>query len=279
MRFTPKYTRGSLTTVDGARIDYVIMGEGSVPMVVIPGANDGLSTVGDSAASLARSYYKRLDKYRLLIIGRREPIPERFGVDRHAMDMLWAVNKLNWGPSVWEGISAGGFIALWAAIKGRNLVRGLILTSTAAYMNEAGRAVAEEWLELVAEERWKDLIWSSISYTCSGWRLWLYRLLRPLLGLFVRPQPYARTRMTRLIQELLRADARSILPYITCPALVIGGEDDRIVPAEAQREMAATLRNARLVLSPGCGHDSDRGNPIYEREVDRFVDEVMVVDN
>jgi pimeloyl-ACP methyl ester carboxylesterase len=255
-----------------------MMGNGPWPVVVVPGADDGLTTVGDAAAKLARRYRHRQEQYRLLILGRRQPIPDHYSVDQHAQDMIWAVKELGWGPAVWECLSVGGPVGQWVAIKGRNLVRGLILTSTCHYAGDASRTVIQSWLDLIAAERWKDMAWSGVAYTVHPSRQWLYRLIKPFTGFFFRPKPYARQRMTRLLQDSLKADTRSILPYITCPALVIGGEDDRIVPAGMQREMAGLLRNARLVICPGVGHASDRGNPAYDREVERFVAEVMAAD-
>jgi pimeloyl-ACP methyl ester carboxylesterase len=48
------------------------------------------------------------------------------------------------------------------------------------------------------------------------------------------------------------------LPYllggIRCPALVVWGANDRIVPLECGERYAASLRDARLEVIPECGH-------------------------
>jgi pimeloyl-ACP methyl ester carboxylesterase len=53
---------------------------------------------------------------------------------------------------------------------------------------------------------------------------------------------------------LTRRDARPVLPGITCPTIVIGGADDPWAPAESQREIAAAIPGAELLLIADCGH-------------------------
>ena len=77
--------------------------------------------------------------------------------------------------------------------------------------------------------------------------------------------------MWRVFESLFNLDNRPILPRISCPALVIGGEDDRVVPADVQREIVALIPESRLILYPGYGHSNDQESPDYARHVDLFV--------
>jgi pimeloyl-ACP methyl ester carboxylesterase len=67
-----------------------------------------------------------------------------------------------------------------------------------------------------------------------------------------------------------------ILPSINPPTMVIGGEDDRIIGAQIQREMAQLIPNSRLKLYPGYGHGNDQENPDYRVQVERFTKEVYL---
>src|SRR4029078_2336671 len=109
------FGRGTLRLADGSRIDWLQLGRGSLSVVVVPGIGDGLWTIGQSAPQLVWRYRRRFWSHRLLILGRRDPIPSRFGVEEHADDYLRAVERLGWGPSIWECISAGGPIGQCAA--------------------------------------------------------------------------------------------------------------------------------------------------------------------
>ena len=116
----PGYRKGSLRLSDGDRIPYLILGDGPVPVIFIPGAGDGLRTVTDAVLRLAFYFRKRLSNYRMLLLSRRQPIPRDFTVEQHADDCLWATERLGWEPSLVECNSAGEPIGQWVATKRRN---------------------------------------------------------------------------------------------------------------------------------------------------------------
>jgi pimeloyl-ACP methyl ester carboxylesterase len=51
-----------------------------------------------------------------------------------------------------------------------------------------------------------------------------------------------------------RPDSRPGLAAISCPTLVLVGDEDELTPPALAREMAAGIRGARLVVVPECGH-------------------------
>lgn len=261
-----------MITPDGDRISYVALGDGPVPVVLIPGAGDGLATVSDAARRVVFFYRKRAPRYRMLLLSRRQPVPRGFAVDRHADDCLWAMERLGWGPSLVECNSAGGPIGQWLAIKRPDLVRGLILSVSLHRMVAHTRAIVEHWIELARQGRWYELNKSSIEYTYRPETVEKYRPFLKALRLF--PSPRYPERMERILEGLLDLDNRPILPGIQCPALVIGGEDDKVIPAHVQREMAELIPNSHLKLYPGYGHGNDQENPDYERQVDAFVSSI-----
>ena len=52
-----------------------------------------------------------------------------------------------------------------------------------------------------------------------------------------------------------------LLGGVRAPALVVWGDDDRIVPRECGEQYAAALPNARLDIIPACGHFADLEQP------------------
>jgi pimeloyl-ACP methyl ester carboxylesterase len=265
----PRYEKGLLTTPDGDRVPYLTLGDGPVPVVLIPGAGDGLATASDAALRLAYFYRKRAHRYRMLLVSRRQPIPQGFTVEQHAGDYARAMESLGWGASVIECNSAGGPIGQWLAVRRPDLVRGLILSCTLHRTDPHTRAVLERWAELARQERWDELNRSSVEHTFRPQTVEKYRRFFPLVRLL--PRPRYPERLERILEGLLDLDNRPILPGIGHPALVIGGEEDRVIPAYVQREMAELIPNGRLKLYPGYGHGNDQENPDYERQVDAFV--------
>ena len=267
------FRRGTLRFEHGARMDWLQLGRGSLSAVVIPGAGDGLWTVGRSTMPMVWRYRQRFWSHRLLILGRREPIPSGFEVEDHAGDYLRAVERLGWGPSVWECISAGGPIGQCVARQRSDVVRGLILASTTHCLDERLRSVLDIWRDLVQARRWAELYWSMVVSNRRPATVAHYRLLKPLLRLL--PPPRSPQRLLRLLDGLANFDNSAILPDITCPTLVVGGEQDRIISADLQRAMARLIPNSRLVLYAGYGHAAPVGHPGYEGLTRSFMDEVL----
>jgi pimeloyl-ACP methyl ester carboxylesterase len=250
-------------------MQYVVLGDGPVPVVVIPAADDGLRMAGEAAPQLARSYRRRARTHRLLVLSRRQPIPEDYTWEQHTDDYIWALEQLGWGPTILECHSAGGPIGQWMAIKRPDLVRGLILSDTMHYPSEHTRAVVTHWRYLAREEKWAELQWSCVEYSFRPQTVARYRPRKSFLRML--PRPRHPERVVRIYDELLALDNRAVVPRIACPTLVIGGEEDNVVPADVHRAMAALIPNSRLVLYPGYGHGNSQENPDYEAQVTRFV--------
>jgi len=260
--------------VDGAQVPYIIVGEGPIQRVVIPGAGDGLSLVTDAAVNLAYFYRKQAERYRILVLSRRHPFPAGYSMEAQADDMISAIDRSGFSGAVVECNSAGGPVGQWIAVKRPDLVAGLVLSATFHRANPRTHAVVSEWLKMAEEKRWSDLTWSSIEYTFTPKTVRRYRMIRPLLRL-IAPPPKHPERVTNLFTALLDFDNRPILAQIDCPTLVIGGADDRVIPAEIQREMAELIPKAELKLYPGYGHGNDQENPAYMPALDAFIERVM----
>jgi 3-oxoadipate enol-lactonase len=265
-----RYSANYLTELDGARKPYVEIGDGPTPLVIVPGSADGLRTCVDVAPYLAWFYRHKASKYRLLILSRREPIPPAFGVERHADDMLRTVETLGYPPAVWSCLSAGGPIGHWAAVKRPDVVRGLVLSSSPHRVDGRTRAVLEGWLAMARQQDGSERMWRMIEPK-----------YRPPDDVLPPGEDPVKTllaarydnRFERVLTEQLDLDHRELLGRVSCPALVIAGETDRVVPAASQREMAALLPKGRFVLCPGYGHFNDMENPAYQGYIDRFIDE------
>ncbi len=58
-----------------------------------------------------------------------------------------------------------------------------------------------------------------------------------------------------------RADATDLLAHISCPTLVIVGEEDTLTPPSTARNYAAQIPGAQLVVIPHAGHLSNLEQP------------------
>jgi pimeloyl-ACP methyl ester carboxylesterase len=51
-----------------------------------------------------------------------------------------------------------------------------------------------------------------------------------------------------------RVDSRPTMATIRCPALVLSGDDDQLIPNSLSKEMADGIAGAKLVILSDCGH-------------------------
>ena len=63
------------------------------------------------------------------------------------------------------------------------------------------------------------------------------------------------------MRALARFDARGQLAAIRCPALVVAGDRDRVVPLEAKLRLGAAIPGARVVVVPASGHATPYDQP------------------
>lgn len=171
------------------------------------------------------------------------------------------------GPMDVVGLSTGGSIAQVFAADHPDLVRRLVLYSSAYKLNDEGRQFQRRLAELAAKLRWSAVLAEGFAFMFLP-RQGLARLMtRPLVwliglasGLLSRP-PASPSDYTVTIEAEDRFDFRSRLREIKAPTLVIGGARDPYYSPRLFRETAAGIPNGRLILydRAGQGFSSSAG--------------------
>ena len=162
------------------------------------------------------------------------------------------------GRAVVCGVSMGGYVALALAAEHPERVAGLILAGTRAdcdsdEVKEQRRRHARE-LEAGAVEAFLDwMLAERLAPAGAG-------QVDPAVEAIARRQSgTAMAAATRAIGE--RPDRTHQLARMDVPALVLWGDRDPAVPAEAARDLARGLPRARLEVLPGAGHLAARERP------------------
>ena len=172
---------------------------------------------------------------------------------------------------VFVGLSIGGMIAQGLAAERGDLLRGVVLSNTAARIgteamwDERIAAIRAGGIEAIAEailERWFPAIWRQ--QHPRALTLWRHMLCRtPLEG-------YAGCAAAISGTDLLESTARLALPV-----LAIAGSDDRSTPPDMVRETADLIAGARFVHIRGAGHLPCVTHPVaYAEHLMAFLKEI-----
>ena len=238
--------------IGNTEMDYISFGRGNRNLIMIPGVGDGLTTVKGLAVPMAFLYRKLSDDYKVYVFSRKICLEEGYTTKNMADDQAEAMKKLGIANAMIIGVSQGGMIAQHLTIDHADLVEKLVLVVTLARQNHTVQQALGKWKELADQGDHKALMIDNAEKSYSEKYLKKYRLLYPLLGMIGRPKDYERFLIQ--LHSCLEHDAYDDLERIKCPTLVIGGDRDRIVGADAAAELAGRIPNSELFIYEGLGH-------------------------
>jgi len=149
---------------------------------------------------------------------------------------------------VFVGLSIGGLIAQGLAVKRLDLVRGMVISNTAAKIGTAAMwqdridAIRAGGIEAIADatmERWFARPFRETP-ELQGWRAMLTR--QPVEG------------YTGCCAAIAGTDFYTPTSGLALPTLAIAGSEDGSTPPDLVRETAALVKGSRFHLIRGAGH-------------------------
>ena len=234
------------------KMAYAAFGHGERALILLPGLSDGLATVRGKALLLAQPYTRFFGRFTVYMFSRKDRMPAGYSIRDMAADQAEALRQLGIGKASVLGVSQGGMIAQLLAIDHPELVEGLVLALTAPRVNETIERNVKQWIGFAEQGRHRELMIDTAEKSYSEPFLRRYRKLYPLLGVMGRPSDYDRFLVNA--RAILGFDASGELGGISCPTLILGGEDDRVVGVQASYELKERIRRSELHIYPGLGH-------------------------
>lgn len=208
-----------------------------------------------------------------------QPVAAPYYLDDMAADASGLLDALGIVRAHIVGASMGGMIAQIVAAKYPDKTKSLVsIMSTTGRRDlppgkpEAFAAITTPPASDSREDRiaagirvWKTI--GSPGYPASDAEL------RAVIEEALDRAPYEPTGIARQMAAIIASPPRNdILESVRCPALVIHGADDPLVPVEGGRDTAASIAGAELVIVPGMAHDfSSALVPVYLKYVGDFV--------
>jgi pimeloyl-ACP methyl ester carboxylesterase len=169
------------------------------------------------------------------------------------------------------GVSTGGGIALQLALDFPEVVRRLVIVSSAYRLSDQGRTLQREIATCLRNGQPRRAAGLFLANTGSS------PVRRAVLGVAGRLAP--RIVVGREDSDLLVTldaedtfDLSSRVASIAVPTLVTGGANDRFYTAELFRETAALIPGAQLSIYPGAGHIGTQGNRRLVRDILSFLE-------
>ena len=255
---------------DGFTMDYFRFGHGKKTLVILPGLS--VDSVMKYADSVAEAYNLLADDFTVCVFDRRKELPAVYSVYEMAEDTAAAMRALGLDHVCLFGASQGGMIAMLIAAGYPELVGRLVLGSTAARLETGKSEIIENWIHLAKAGDAKGL------YLAFGEAIYppaVFEQSRDLLTAAAESVTDTDLRRFVILAEGIRGfDARDQLREISCPVLVIGSSDDRVLGAEAPEQIAEYLKGhtaCELYMYNGYGHAAYDLAPDYKERLFHFL--------
>lgn len=247
----------SLATYNG--LPCVTVGDGSRRVVVISGGDTFVRRFDEESAARTARRIGRIfpDDTTIFVLGYDVSSSGRI---EELVDSVAQFMREVSGPAALAGISFGGFLALRVAGARPELVRSLILVSSARRFSDEGRSRIAQQLADVRRGDFAAMARPFVTLFRSSWLNAIARLalrLRP--GAIVTRMNDA-TFVARMLETALACSDDPSARPISMPALVVIGGNDQFFEADA------LSGHAKLVTLPGETHMLGIERPAVVRE-------------
>lgn len=247
-------------------IDYVAVGRGRKPLVILPGMS--VKPVIGSAEAVANAYAAFAEEYRVFLFDYRRELPPGFTVREMAGDVASAMRRLGIREAAVLGVSLGGMVAQQLAADEPELVGTLMLGSTLARHTKKTHRVFEEWANLARAGDRQRLQNAITGRVYSPAYVKTYRAAFDMLAESFTPEEMER--YAWLCEACMGFSAYDELGAIRCPVLVMGSWRDRTLFPEGSMTLAKRLK-CDLYLYAGYSHAVYDEAPDYRRRLTDFL--------
>lgn len=193
-----------------------------------------------------------------------------FDMDTLTEDAAALIQKLSEGPVIFAGLSMGGFVGIRLAARHPHLIKNLILLETSANPEPVENLPKYKTLNGIV--KWLGIIppvankVMPIMFAAS----WLANPSKADLVKYWKKELSANKKsITGPVEGVIyRKGVEEELSGITCPTLIIVGDEDVATKPEKAKYIQMGIRKSKLHLIPGAGHSSCIEKP---DEVNRLI--------
>jgi 3-oxoadipate enol-lactonase len=236
-----------IAELDGLNVNYVDHNPKGQRAVVLAHSLGTDLTMFDAVA-MRMPQTLRVIAYDLRGHGQTQTTPGPYAMGTLVRDAEMLLDHLKIKGVVFVGVSIGGMVAQALAIKRLELVRGLVLSNTAAKIGT--RELWEQRMATVRESGLEGIVdsvmerWFAPSFIKSGDHLdWRKRFLAQSVEGYLG-----------CCAAIAGTDLMTPTSGLRLPTLAIAGSEDRSTPPDLVRETAQLIPGANFRLIKGAGH-------------------------
>lgn len=255
--------------VRGARLHYQVRGESGPWVVLVHGALVHSGSWADQVPVLSANH--RVVTFDIRGYGHSAAIDGHFSISAAADDLQALLGHLGIESTAVVGFSMGGFIAQELALRAPELVRSLVLVSTAARVGGDAAAVFRERASVIERDGLDAEREQHVPRAFSNaFRTAHPDALRRYAEEVVSNDPAVVAATFRALADF---DAHERLGEVVAPTLIVAGAQDPALGPDAARELAAAIAGATVEVLPDVGHTLHLETPErFARLVIEFLD-------
>jgi pimeloyl-ACP methyl ester carboxylesterase len=251
------------------RLPFAAMGTGD-PVLVIAGLSPVTGPGGDRMAQVTIGPLAVLaDRRRLVLVNRRAGLPRGMTMAEIAAEHAQAIRDGLGAPVDVIGTSTGGSIAQQLAADHPDVVRRLVLLSTACRLGPEGKRLQRGIAARVRGGAYRQAIALLAGDIVPRGRL-AAGIVASLVGPLVLRDRQGLDDMATTIEAEDAFDLATLAP-IGAPTLIHCGRDDRFYAPELFEETARLIPGSDLRLLDGKGHVSALADKRIRENVSRFL--------
>ncbi|MBC7292375.1 MAG: alpha/beta hydrolase [Actinotalea sp.] len=258
-------------------MEYAAWGDGPKDLLWMPGGPGGGLPSGAMSRMLVNRFRPLTDDgYRIWHVLRRRPMPDGHTMADMADDYAAVVrDEFGGRVDIAAGVSYGAMVGQYLAARHPETFGTLALVAGAWRASEWAVHLDQRMAEAIVSRDVEDLGEVIGTYLLPNERLAApRRLLAPVMSRLMAPEMLGSggSPESALVEARAEAeaDARSVLPEITVPVLLIAGDHDYCFPRELVVETAALIPHCTLVWYRGLGHMRTATDPRVALDILQF---------
>ena len=252
-------------------VPYNRCGHGPRTLVVFQGLQSENKPLTGLSARMKLGVYSFLqEEYTTYVVVCKPGLPDGYSMKNMADDYAVMIGAELEPPVDVIGTSTGGAIAQHLAADHPELLRRLVIHSSAYTLSDAAKEVQMRVGHLARQRKWREASAVLFGFAMSPNR---FGKIAAAIGSLVMAAsaPKDPSDLIVTVEAEDKHDFRNRLAEIRAPTLVIAGEKDPFYSEALFRETAEGIPNARLILYKDMGHPAS--GKAFNRDVLAFLKE------